>query len=39
MEERWRVIRVDKSLMRRRAALLHKVSTALRAGGWHPATR
>ena len=36
MEEKWRVIRVNKSLMSRRATLLGKVETALRAGGWRP---
>ncbi len=36
MEENWRVIRVDKSLMRRRATLLGKINTALTAGGWNP---
>ena len=34
MEEKWRVIRVNKSLMARRATLFDKVETALRAGGW-----
>ena len=34
MEERWRVIRINKSLMARRATLFAKVATALRAGGW-----
>jgi len=34
MEEGWRVIRVNKSLMAMRAVLLGKVDTALRAGGW-----
>jgi hypothetical protein len=33
-EEQWRVIRVSKGLLRRRATLLGKVETALRAGGW-----
>lgn len=36
MEERWRVIRVDKALMAARATLLDKVDRALRAGGWVP---
>jgi len=36
MEERWRVIRVNKSLMARRATLFGKVATALEQGGWHP---
>jgi very-short-patch-repair endonuclease len=36
MEEKWRVIRVDKHLMRQRATLLGKIATALEAGGWHP---
>jgi hypothetical protein len=35
-EERWRVIRVSKELLRKRATLLGKVDTALRAGGWQP---
>jgi hypothetical protein len=34
MEEKWRVIRVNKSLMRQRATLLDKVRTALEAAGW-----
>ncbi|MBG6108573.1 hypothetical protein [Frigoribacterium sp. CG_9.8] len=34
MEERWRVIRVDKQLMAARATLLGKVHTALTAAGW-----
>ncbi|MFM9919234.1 hypothetical protein [Lacisediminihabitans sp. H27-G8] len=34
MEERWRVIRVNKSLMQQRATLLGKVRTALEAAGW-----
>ena len=38
MEERWRVIRVDAALLARRATLLAKLDTALRAGGWSPAT-
>jgi very-short-patch-repair endonuclease len=37
MAEGWRVIRVGKKLMRRRAILLPKVATALTAGGWVPA--
>jgi hypothetical protein len=36
MEEGWRVIRVNKSLMARRATLLGKVETALKVGGWRP---
>jgi hypothetical protein len=36
MAEGWRVIRVGKKLMRRRATLLDKVATALTAGGWMP---
>ena len=36
MEDDWRVIRVNKNLMRRRATLLGKVDTALRRGGWRP---
>jgi hypothetical protein len=36
MAEGWRVIRVGKKLMRRRATLLGKVATALTAGGWMP---
>ncbi len=36
MEERWRVIRVDGSLMARRATLLGKLERALRHGGWTP---
>ena len=36
MEDRWRVIRVDKYLMARRATLLGKIDTALRQGGWNP---
>ena len=34
MEEGWRVIRINKSLMSRRATLLGKVETALLRGGW-----
>jgi len=34
MEERWRVIRVDKYLLARRATLLGKIDRALREGGW-----
>ena len=34
MEEKWRVIRVNKSLMQQRSTLLGKVGTALEAGGW-----
>jgi hypothetical protein len=36
MEERWRVIRIDKALMARRVTLLDKIDRALRAGGWDP---
>ncbi|CAN5406994.1 hypothetical protein BH10ACT6_BH10ACT6_02570 [soil metagenome] len=36
MEERWRVIRVDKTLMAQRATLLNKIDRALREGGWTP---
>ena len=38
MEENWRVIRVNKNLMARRATLVDKVRTALIAGGWRPGT-
>lgn len=34
MDERWRVIRVDRYLMARRATLLDKIERALRHGGW-----
>ena len=34
MEEGWRVIRVNKGLMARRATLVGKVETALEQGGW-----
>ena len=34
MEERWRVIRVDKMLMAKMATLIGKITTALMAGGW-----
>jgi hypothetical protein len=34
MEEEWRVIRVNKSLMARRATLTGKIETALNRGGW-----
>jgi hypothetical protein len=34
MEEKWRVIRVNKELMARPAALIGKVRTALTAAGW-----
>ena len=34
MEEEWRVIRVNKNLMARRATLLGKIETALMRGGW-----
>ena len=34
MEENWRVIRVDKMLMAKRATLIAKITTALMAGGW-----
>lgn len=36
MEERWRVIRVDKFLIARRATLVGKIDKALREGGWRP---
>ncbi|MDH6180593.1 hypothetical protein M2152_000775 [Microbacteriaceae bacterium SG_E_30_P1] len=36
MDEEWRVIRVDKALMARRATLLGKIDRALRKGGWSP---
>jgi len=39
MEDGWRVIRVDKYLMAKRATLLGKIETALRQGGWQPLTR
>jgi hypothetical protein len=35
MEEEWRVIRVNKSLMARTATLVGKIETALNRGGWH----
>ena len=35
MEEKWRVIRVDKYLLAQRATLIGKVDTALREGGWN----
>jgi hypothetical protein len=38
MEQRWRVIRVNKSLMARRATLVGKLDTALRQAGWSPAS-
>ena len=34
MEEKWRVIRVNKSLMQQPSTLLNKVRKALEAGGW-----
>ncbi|MES2093218.1 MAG: hypothetical protein V4531_05330 [Actinomycetota bacterium] len=34
MEEKWRVIRVNKSLMQQPSTLLGKVRTALEAAGW-----
>ncbi|TXN28646.1 hypothetical protein [Lacisediminihabitans profunda] len=34
MEEKWRVIRVNKELMARRRTLLEKVRTALTEAGW-----
>jgi hypothetical protein len=34
MEERWRVIRIDRALMARRSTLLGKIDRALRDGGW-----
>ncbi len=36
MEDRWRVIRVDKALMAKRATLIDKIDRALRDGGWNP---
>ena len=36
VEEDWRVIRVDKSHLRRRATLVGRIRTALLAAGWHP---
>ena len=36
MEEGWRVIRVDQTLMTQSATLLAKVDLALRRGGWKP---
>jgi len=36
MEDGWRVIRVNKSLMNRRATLFGKIETALVRGGWRP---
>jgi len=36
MEEQWRVIRVDKFLLARRATLVGKIQRALRDGGWRP---
>ncbi len=39
MEQRWRVIRVDRELMSRRASLLGKIDRALRDGGWTPTSR
>lgn len=36
MEQKWRVIRVDRALMARRAMLLGKINRALRDGGWTP---
>lgn len=34
MEENWRVIRVDRMMMAKRATLIGKITTALLAGGW-----
>lgn len=34
MEEKWRVIRVNKELMRKHATLIGKITTALEAAGW-----
>ena len=34
MEEKWRVIRVDKHMLRMRASVLGKVENALRDNGW-----
>lgn len=36
MEENWRVIRIDKHLLRMRATVIGKVDNALRGGGWSP---
>lgn len=36
MDEGWRVIRVDRDLMSRRATLIGKVERALVRGGWEP---
>lgn len=38
MEESWRVIRVDRMMMAKRATLIGKITTALVAGGWHGAS-
>jgi very-short-patch-repair endonuclease len=38
MEEDWRVIRVNKNLMYRRATLIGKITVALQKGGWRPAS-
>ena len=38
MEEGWRVIRVNKSLMARHATLCGKIDTALRDRGWIPSS-
>lgn len=36
MEEKWRVVRLNKTHLRRRATVVAKVRTALLAAGWHP---
>ncbi len=36
MEEKWRVIRVNSSHLRRKATVVHKVRTALQDAGWRP---
>jgi hypothetical protein len=38
MEDEWRVIRVNKNLMDRRATLVGKLERALERGGWNRAT-
>ena len=36
MEDGWRVIRINKSHLRRPAVIDYKIRTALLAAGWHP---
>lgn len=36
MEEKWRVVRLNKTHLRRRATIVAKVRTALLAAGWRP---